>query len=133
VLLLASALVARHASRSGRPNLRLSHDAVERLLAYDWPGNVRELENCVERAVALARSDEIAPEDLPERVRRGSAAQVLIRADAPDELVSLEEMERRYILRVLRAVDGNKKLAAQILGLDRSTLYRKLERYANPA
>jgi DNA-binding NtrC family response regulator len=132
VLLLASALVARHASRSGRPNLRLSHDAAERLLAYDWPGNVRELENCVERAVALARNDEIALEDLPERVRRGSAAQVLIRADAPDELVSLEEMERRYILRVLRAVDGNKKLAAQILHLDRSTLYRKLERYATP-
>lgn len=133
VLLLASALVARHAGRIGRPSLRLSHDAAERLLAYEWPGNVRELENCMERAVALASKDEISSEDLPERVRRGSADQVLIRADAPDELVSLEEMERRYILRVMRAVDGNKKLASQILGLDRSTLYRKLERYATPS
>jgi DNA-binding NtrC family response regulator len=129
VLLLAAALVARHTNRIGRPSIKLSHDAAERLLAYEWPGNVRELENCIERAVALASGDEITSEDLPERVRRGSGSQVLIRADAPDELVSLEEMERRYILRVMRAVEGNKKLAAQILGLDRSTLYRKLERY----
>ena len=85
----------------------------------------------MERAVALARADEIGVEDLPERVRRPSAGQVLIRADAPDELVTLEEMERRYILRVMRAVEGNKKLAAQILGLDRSTLYRKFERYGS--
>jgi two-component system response regulator HydG len=55
---------------------------------------------------------------------------VLIAASAPDELVTLDEMERRYILRVLRAVGNNKKLASQVLGLDRSTLYRKLERYA---
>jgi DNA-binding NtrC family response regulator len=133
VLLLASALVARHASRIGRPGLRLSHEAAERLLAYEWPGNVRELENCMERAVALATHDDISLEDLPERVRRGGAEQVLIRADAPDELVTLDEMERRYILRVVRAVDGNKKLAAQVLGMDRSTLYRKLERYTAPA
>jgi two-component system response regulator HydG len=131
VLLLASTLVAVQASRAGRAPMRLSHEAAERLLAYEWPGNVRELENCMERAVALASKDEISAEDLPERVRRGSGNQVLIRADAPDELVSLEEMERRYILRVMRAVEGNKKLAAQILGLDRSTLYRKLERYSS--
>jgi two-component system response regulator HydG len=131
VLSLASALVALHATRIGRPNLRLAHEAAERLLSYDWPGNVRELENCMERAVALARADEIGVDDLPERVRRASAGQVLIRADAPDELVTLEEMERRYILRVMRAVDGNKKLAAQILGMDRSTLYRKFERYGS--
>ncbi|HEX6244615.1 MAG TPA: sigma-54 dependent transcriptional regulator [Polyangiales bacterium] len=133
VLVLAAALIARHAARLGRPQLRLSHEAAQQLLAYDWPGNVRELENCMERAVALVSGDEISVADLPERVRRGVAKQVLIRADEPDELVSLDEMERRYILRVLRAVDGNKKLAAQILGLDRSTLYRKLERYAAPA
>jgi two-component system response regulator HydG len=132
VLLLAAAQIARHAARLGRPNLRLSHEAANHLLDYDWPGNVRELENCVERAVALVTGDEISAQDLPERVRRGNAKQVLIRADEPDELVSLDEMERRYILRVLRVVDGNKKLAAQILGLDRSTLYRKLERYAAP-
>ncbi len=130
ILSLAAAFVARHASKLDQPGLHLSHEAAERLLSYEWPGNVRELENCIERAVALSRSDEISLEDLPERVRRGSAEQVLIRADAPDDLVPLEEMERRYILRVIRAVSGNKKLAAQILGLDRSTLYRKLDRYA---
>jgi DNA-binding NtrC family response regulator len=131
LLTLAEAFVRRFAARSGRPGLRLGSDAAERLLAYEWPGNVRELENCIERAVALAaRTDEIVPEDLPERVRRRAPDSVLISAAAPDELVSLDEMERRYILRVLRAVGNNKKLASQILGLDRSTLYRKLERYA---
>jgi len=131
VLVLASAFVAREARRVERPGLRLSHDAAERLLDYEWPGNVRELANCIERAVALAGGDEIGVQELPERVRRGSAKQVLIRADAPDELVSLDEMERRYILQVMRAVQGNKTLAAQVLGLDRSTLYRKLERYGH--
>jgi DNA-binding NtrC family response regulator len=131
LLTLAEAFVRRFAARSGRPGLRLGSDAAERLLAYEWPGNVRELENCIERAVALAaRTDEIVPEDLPERVRRRAPDSVLISAAGPDELVSLDEMERRYILRVLRAVGNNKKLASQILGLDRSTLYRKLERYA---
>jgi len=129
ILTLAAAFVARHALRAHRSGLRLSHDAAERLLAYDWPGNVRELENCVERAVALSRGDDIGVDDLPERIRRGLGDQVLIRANAPDELVSLDEMERRYILRVMRAVEGNKKLAAQVLGLDRSTLYRKLDKY----
>jgi two-component system response regulator HydG len=133
VLMLASAFIARYASRSGRASLRLSHEAAERLLAYDWPGNVRELENCMERAVALADGDVLTPEDLPDRVRRVRLGEVLIRADASDELVSLEEMERRYILRVMHAVGGNKKLAAQVLGLDRSTLYRKLERFQVPA
>jgi two-component system response regulator HydG len=129
ILMLASAFVQRHATRSGRPALHLARAAAERLLAYDWPGNVRELENCIERAAALAGSDEIGADDLPERIRRATQGSVLISATAADELVTLDEMERRYILRVLHAVGGNKKLAAQILSLDRSTLYRKLERY----
>ena len=126
VLLLASAFTERMASRAGRGPMRISHGAAERILAYDWPGNVRELENSIERAVALALGDELAAEDLPARVRRPEAAS---QAEEPSELVSLEEMERRYILRVVRAVGGNKKLAAQVLGLDRSTLYRKLDRW----
>jgi two-component system response regulator HydG len=130
VLTLAEAFIRRFAARSGRPSLRLGHEAAERLLGYEWPGNVRELENCMERAVALASTDEILPDDLPERVRKRAQDSVLIAATAPDELVTLDEMERRYILRVLRAVGNNKKLASQVLGLDRSTLYRKLERYA---
>jgi two-component system response regulator HydG len=130
VLTLAEAFVRRFSVRSGRPGLRLGHEAAERLLGYDWPGNVRELENCIERAVALCSGDEIVSEDLPERTRKRAPESVMIAASAPDELVTLDEMERRYILRVLSAVGNNKKLASQVLGLDRSTLYRKLERYA---
>jgi two-component system, NtrC family, response regulator HydG len=131
VLSLATSFIERHSQRAQRPGLRLSHAAAARLLAYDWPGNVRELENCIERAVALSRADEIDVEDLPERIRRGPQDATLVAASGADELVSLEEMERRYILRVLRAMNGNKKMAAQVLDLDRSTLYRKLERYGS--
>ena len=92
---------------------------------------MRELQNCIERAVALAalraasRVDDLPEKDprLPPLARRRSPS------DDPAELVPLEEVERRYILRVLEAVGGNKTLAARILGLDRKTLYRKLERW----
>src|SRR5690606_28618419 len=110
VLVLAQTFVERIAARAGRGPPRISHDAAERLLAYDWPGNVRELENSLERAVALARGDEITAEDLPARVRRSSPqASGEGEAHGAPELVSLDEMERRYILRVIRAVGGNKK------------------------
>jgi two-component system response regulator HydG len=128
VLSLASAFVRRYGLRAGRPDLKLSAAVAERLLRYEWPGNVRELENSIERAVALARGDELALEDLPERVRRGGSSPAL-GAEPSEEFVTLEEMERRYILRVMGAVGNSKKLAAQVLGLDRSTLYRKLDRY----
>jgi two-component system response regulator HydG len=91
---------------------------------------VRELQNCVERAVALTQFDHIVVEDLPERVRSYRRSDVLVAANDPSELVPLEEVERRYVLRVLEAAGGNKTVAAQILGLDRRTLYRKLERWA---
>ena len=73
-------------------------------LAYAWPGNVRELQNCIERAVALARFEEITVDDLPEKIRDYAPSHVLAsRSDEPSELVPLEEVERRYILRVLEA------------------------------
>jgi two-component system response regulator HydG len=99
------------------------------LLAYPWPGNVRELQNCIERAVALAAFDQIGPDDLPDRVRNYRGSHVLVTSEDPSELVPLEEVERRYILRVLEALGGNKTLAARTLRLDRKTLYRKLERW----
>ena len=106
-----------------------SSAAAEKLLAWPWPGNVRELQNCIERAVALTRGEEISVEDLPEKLRRHRPQQVL--ADGADlsSLTTLAEVERRYILLVLDAVGGNKTLAANKLGLDRKTLYRKLEQY----
>ncbi|MDP3212839.1 MAG: sigma-54 dependent transcriptional regulator [Deltaproteobacteria bacterium] len=130
VLLLAQHFLEHFARRAAKPVVGLSAPAAERLLAYAWPGNVRELQNCVERAVALTRYEHIAVEDLPEQVRTYRSAFVVVAADDPSELVPLDEVERRYILRVMEAVAGNKSAASQILGIERATLYRKLDRYA---
>ena len=99
-------------------------------MAYDWPGNVRELENCVERAVALARFDELTLEDLPERIRSYRPDHFVMTADEVEEIISIDELERRYIARALKLLNGNKARAAQLLGVDRRTLYRRLGRYS---
>jgi two-component system response regulator HydG len=130
VLLLAQDFLERAAAKADRAVTGISPEAAERLMAYPWPGNVRELQNCLERAVALARYDQITVGDLPEKIQHHQPSYVVLAADDPSELVSIEEMERRYILRVMEAVAGNKTLAAQILKMGRRTLYRKLERYA---
>ncbi len=132
VLLLAQHFLERAAAKADRAVTGISPEAAERLMAYPWPGNVRELQNCLERAVALARYDQITVDDLPEKIQHHQPSYVVVAADDPSELVSLEEMERRYILRVVEAVAGNKTLAAQILKMGRKTLYRKLDRYASP-
>ena len=129
VLLLAHRFLAQFSDRAGRPVKGMSAPAAEKLLAYAWPGNVRELQNAMERAVALTRHDEVGIDDLPEKIRTYRSSHVVIAAESPSELVPLEELERRYILRVLDAAAGNKTEAARILGLDRKTLYRKLERW----
>jgi len=129
ILLLAQAFVVRFAARAGKAVRGLSSAAAERLQAYDWPGNVRELQNCIEQAVALARAEEIAVDDLPEKIRRYEHSHVVVAGHDPTELIPLEEVERRYVLRVLEAAGGNKAHAARVLGLDRTTLYRKLQRY----
>ncbi len=129
VLLLAQHFVDLHAARAGRSVTGIAPAAAEKLIAYAWPGNVRELQNCIERAVALARGERITVDDLPETVRAYKRSHVLVASDDPSELVSLAEVERRYILRVVEAVGGNKTLAAQTLGVTRKTLYRKLQEY----
>jgi two-component system response regulator HydG len=93
---------------------------------YDWPGNIRELENCIARAVALCRLDEISADDLPTKMQGRRSSPIALTADAPGGLLTLEEMERDYIRRVLHAVAGNKTHAARVLGLDRRSLYRRL-------
>ena len=128
VLLLAQHLLGKYASAAGRPVGGISPDAARRLLAYDWPGNVRELANCIERCVALARFDQITVDDLPARITAPKRAPSAV-VDELDELLPLEEIERRYVLRVLAEVGGKRGLAAQVLGVDRKTLYRKLERW----
>jgi two-component system response regulator HydG len=129
VLEIAQYLLARLAERAGKPSLALSPGAAEKLVAYSWPGNVRELENCLERGVALARFDQLTAEDLPEKIREFRAEKFVVAADDPTEVVTLEQLEKSYILRVLSLMGGNKSQAAQLLGVDRRTLYRKLARY----
>ena len=94
---------------------------------------MRELQNAIERAVALTRFEEIAVDDLPERIRNYQPSQLLVEGHDPSELVPLEEVERRYILRVLEAVGGRRSDAASVLGIDRKTLYRKLELWGQAA
>ncbi len=130
VLLLAQHFVDCDAAKAGKAVTGISPEAARLLMAYPWPGNVRELQNCIERALALARYDQVTVDDLPEKIRAHRRSHVVVAADDPSELPSLEEMERRYILRVMEAVAGNKTLAAQILKVGRKTLYRKLEQYA---
>ena len=130
VLLLAQHFLVRFAAQAGKHVAGLSPAAAERLMAYSWPGNIRELQNCIERAVALTTFEQIAVDDLPEKIRAYRRSHVIVASDDPSELVPLEEVERRYILRVMEAVGGNKTLAAQVLGMGRKTLYRKLERWA---
>jgi len=122
-------LLARHflevyGDRFGRPGMSLSRDALETLLGHPFPGNVRELENIIQAAVALALGDVITKHDL--RIDEVSGSQVESSAMMP-----LKEVEDRHIDRVLRAVGGNRQEAARILGIDRSTLYRKMRRFAS--
>jgi len=113
------ALLARHFSRR-----MISPEAMEILGAYPWPGNVRELRNAIEHAMTLCRGDEITPDDLPPRIR------VCESPKPANDLVSMDEVERRHVLHVLDAVAGNKSLAVRILGWNRKTLYRRLARWS---
>ena len=129
VLLLAQHFVEIFTGRSGKEITGISESAAHKLLSYDWPGNVRELRNVMERAVALTRYDKLAIEDLSEKIRNYRRSHVVIGSTDPNELIPMEEVERRYILHVLESASGNKTLAARILGFDRKTLYRKLQQY----
>jgi DNA-binding NtrC family response regulator len=126
-------LLAEHLLRAavvGRPSApsRISPQAMALLTAYPWPGNARELRNVMERAAALAVADEIRLEDLPDRILESGQTAVIV-SEAAKRQVSLRDVERSYIQEVLRQTGGNKSRAAEILGLDRKTLYRKLEEY----
>jgi len=146
VLPLAEHFLTSSAARAGK-DVRAFHEAAKKaLLGYGWPGNVRELENVVERAVALCEGPLVRVDDLPpltfaaravdrrpvETVGAAPAADTEqdALAAALDRGLTLAELERDYIMKVLGAEGGNKTRAAQRLGLDRKTLYRKLEEYA---
>jgi DNA-binding NtrC family response regulator len=128
-------LLADRFLRASRDNvgrvLRFMEETIKVLVAYNWPGNVRELESAVEYAALRARGTEIAPEDLPPKLQseeaRAAARSPL--AALYDDLPLLEELERRYLLHVLKVVGGNRTRAAEVMGIDRRTLYRMAERF----
>jgi DNA-binding NtrC family response regulator len=129
VLLLAHHFLAQHALRSGKRPVDLSPEVAQKLMEYRWPGNVRELENCVARALAFARFDRLTVDDLPEKVRSYQKDRFVVSANDTMEVVTLEELDRRYIQRVLTLFEGNKSRTAQVLGIDRRTLYRRVEKW----
>jgi two-component system response regulator HydG len=127
IRVLASWFLDRYAQSANGRSLQLSDDALTTLQAYDWPGNVRELENALERAAILTRTDVVEKEALPARIIEPAPASLV--SDRPPANPTLDLVERAYILYVLQAEGGNKAKAAEVLGIDPSTLYRKLTRY----
>jgi DNA-binding NtrC family response regulator len=125
--LLVEGCLERLAAARSQPPRRLSQAALEVLLAYDWPGNVRELENVLEHAALVSDGEEIPADALPDRARSRRATPLV--AERTHVNPTLDAVERAYILWVLQSEGGNKTRAAEVLGIDPSTLYRKLSRY----
>jgi DNA-binding NtrC family response regulator len=125
--LLVNHFVTRASKAQSIAAKKLTDAAMSLIVNYDWPGNVRELENAVERAFILS-GNEIDVADLPSKLRVSANGSFQIR-DTEGFRLTLEEMERRYVIEILKASDGDKAKAANILGVDLSTLYRKLKKY----
>jgi len=123
--LLLIHFLQKSSEENQKPISYISPEALDILTQYSWPGNVRELRHTIERAVVLSTQPVILPEDLPKKIFeevKGREVQF------PEELLPLKEIERSYVLKVLRETKGNKKKASEILGIDRTTLYRILEK-----
>ncbi|WP_319549912.1 sigma-54 dependent transcriptional regulator [Desulfogranum marinum] len=129
ILLLARKFVKHFSLKQSKAVTGIADSAAAKLLDYSWPGNVRELRNAIEHAVALTCFEKILPEDLPEKIRLFKNEYILVGDQDPMEMISMEEMERRYIMHVLKTTGGNRTLTSRILQVDRKTLYRKLQRY----
>ncbi len=123
--LLANHFLQKFSEENHKNISHISPEALQILIEYSWPGNVRELEHAVERAVILSVHPIILPEDLPPKMLEETRGpEILI----PEKPLSLREIEKRYVLKVLQETKGNKKKASEILGIDRATLYRLLEK-----
>jgi transcriptional regulator with GAF, ATPase, and Fis domain len=127
--LLAEHFLMKYAKEADTPITGISREAMRVLLEYDWPGNVRELENVIERAVILGHGPQILPEDLPAHLRPSSLPVWRWTREAKTSRPTLEELERQYIATILRETRWRRIQAAQILGIDRRTLYRKIRTY----
>lgn len=123
--LLATYFLSKYSEENGKKISHISPEALEILTQYSWPGNVRELEHTIERAVILTRNPIILPDDLPKKIIEETKG---VEKEVREELLPLKEMEKRYVLKVLQETKGNKKKASEILGIDRTTLYRILEK-----
>lgn len=132
ISVLATHFLERFAAETGRRLRGFTPAAIEALEAYHWPGNIRELRNCVERGVVLARREWIDVDDvaLTQLAVAGDTGKVAAQPAGPFTPMSIDEMERRHVLATLEAVGGNKTKAAAILGIERSTLDRKLAKWA---
>src|SRR3984885_977213 len=122
--ILVNSFLEKFSEANGRMST-ISEDAIARMMAYDWPGNVRELENAIERAIALGSGPILHAGDLPTNLQYGTGD----RLPQNDVLLPLDELERRAILRALREAGGDKLAAARMLGIGKTTLYRKLKQY----
>jgi DNA-binding NtrC family response regulator len=128
IALLATHFLKRAAATTGR-DATLSDDALRMLTRYSWPGNVRELENTIEHLVLYSRDARITPDDMPAKFHSVVPPVTSGPVDLFVDLPTLDELERRYMIHVLDAVGGNRTRAAEVLGVDRRTLYRMAERF----
>jgi DNA-binding NtrC family response regulator len=127
IKLLSTYFVRKYCRKIKLGEKSITDEAMERLLSYRWPGNVRELENTIEHAVLLSKGSQMTPEDLPQKVKEGREVDLI--TDAQPTTPTLETIEKAYILWVLNQTGWQKSRAASILGIDSSTLYRKIEKY----
>jgi len=127
IKLLVCHFIRKYCERLKSKEKKISEEAMRRLISYSWPGNARELENAMERAVLLARSSEITQNELPEKILENELPKLVEQPKL--ENPTLEEIEKAYIYWVLNNAGWHKSKASQILGIDSSTLYRKIEKY----
>jgi DNA-binding NtrC family response regulator len=129
VPLLAQSFLREFAKENGKPVTDFTADGLETLMRYSWPGNVRELRTAIEHAVVLCRGEKIAARDLPPSVRAGGGVvadpqRALARKD-----LTVAEAEKQLIIRALQETGGHRTKAAQLIGMSRRTLHRKLHEY----
>jgi len=132
--LLANFFVKRHCARMELPERNIDPQTMKLLKSYSWPGNVRQLENMLERAILLAKGESILPADLPELLEElnntgTSSTTTILSNSIMNQAADLETIEKAYIYYVLSQTNWQKAKAAKLLGIDTSTLYRKIERY----
>ena len=125
---LVKYFLAKHTQGKSRDNVKVSAEALQMLRGRTWAGNVRELEHAVQHALAMTQSCLLYPEDFPEGIRAAGTPEPVV-APPPSESLSLDEVEKEHIARVLASVEFNKSRAAEVLGIDRATLYRKAQKY----